>query len=386
MLRKCFLTGSVLDQVTPIYNWYLPGLPKKNIGFSICEESGMIMQSPCPTPKEIENYYQNTATYINPGRDGCPSPTKVSGLKRLISLCKELMNKWPGSVFQVGCSDGYTLSEFSREGSDIIEGIDPSKASSDIAKSLYNIETKVGCFEDFSSNGRKFELLILTHVLEHLFDPLNILLKCNNMQDYDGHLLLEVPLFENESKFPPGMLTLEHLNYFSEGTIIETLTRANYCPIFVGKYFSLDVYPVITILAKKERAPQNIKSNDYKKNLSIFKKYLHIEQKNWELIDTILKSNIKRGDTGYVFGAGIHTSQLLAFSTLEKIFKIKGIIDNSPTKWGKKFGKFDCFKLENINLCENDKIIISSYASENEIYKGLSQNIKNEIICLYKDR
>ena len=39
----------------------------------------MIMQSPCPTPKEIENYYQNTATYINPGRDGCPSPTKVSG-------------------------------------------------------------------------------------------------------------------------------------------------------------------------------------------------------------------------------------------------------------------------------------------------------------------
>ena len=99
-----------------------------------------------------------------------------------------------------------------------------------------------------------------------------------------------------------------------------------------------------------------------------------------------MKSNIKRGDTGYVFGAGIHTSQLLAFSTLEKIFKIKGIIDNSPTKWGKKFGKFDCFKLENINLCENDKIIISSYASENEIYKGLSQNIKNEIICLYKDR
>jgi len=386
LLRKCFLNGSVLDPVTPEYSWNLPGLPRKNIGFSICRESGMIMQSPSPTPEEIEDYYRHTATYINPGRNGKPSLIKEKGVKRLISICKDLLNKWPQSIFQVGCSDGYTLSEFSREGGSIVDGVDPSTASSDLAKRLYNIKTSVGCFENFSSNDQKYELLILTHVLEHLFDPLNVLLKCSNMQDYDDHLLLEVPLFENESEFPPGILTLEHLNYFSEGTIIESLTRANYCPIFIGKYFSFHKYPAITVLAKKVLECQIIKSKDYEKNLKILNKYLHTEQKNWKLVDTILKSKIEKGDTGYIFGAGIHTSQLLAFSRLEEIFKIKGIIDNSPTKWGKKFGKLDCYKLEEVNLCKNDKIIISSYASEDEIYKPLSQNIENEIICLYKDR
>ena len=91
LLRKCFLNGSVLDPVTPEYSWNLPGLPRKNIGFSICRDSGMIMQSPSPTPEEIEDYYRHTATYINPGRNGKPSLIKEKGVKRLISIFKVMM-------------------------------------------------------------------------------------------------------------------------------------------------------------------------------------------------------------------------------------------------------------------------------------------------------
>ena len=383
MLRKSFLRGHDLETVSPGIIWDLPGIKPRQIGFSICKESGLIMQSPSPTSAEIEDYYKNTATYINPGRNGKPSLAKEKNVSRVINLCRELISKIPESAFQVGCSDGYTLSKFAEEGIKLVDGIDPSEASSILAKKLYNLNTKVGCFENFRTGDKKFELLILTHVLEHLFDPLNVLLKCNKMQNYGDHLLLEVPLFENEGYFPPGLLTVEHLNYFSEGTIIEAVTRANYSPVFIGKYFSLNQYPVITVVARKTKSIAVLESKDYIRNLKTFHAYLDIEKKNWSIINKTLASRIQKGDAGYIFGAGAHTSQLLAFTEIKDLFSIKGILDNSPTKWGKKIGRYPCFDLEKIHLDRNDKIIISSYASENEIYKNLSKKLKNEIVCLY---
>ena len=49
-----------------------------------------------------------------------------------------------------------------------------------------------------------------------------------------------------------GYFTFEHLNYFSEGTLLELLSKAGYSPQFVGKYFYNENYPVITVIAKKD--------------------------------------------------------------------------------------------------------------------------------------
>ena len=68
----------------------------------------------------------------------------------------------------------------------------------------------------------------------------------------NGYLLVEVPLFERERLFPPGYFTFEHLNYFSEGTLLELLSKAGYSPQFIGKYFYNENYPVVTVIAKKD--------------------------------------------------------------------------------------------------------------------------------------
>ena len=52
------------------------------------------------------------------------------------------------------------LSKFAEEGIKLVDGIDPSEASSALAKKLYNLNTKVGCFENFRVGDKKFELLI----------------------------------------------------------------------------------------------------------------------------------------------------------------------------------------------------------------------------------
>ena len=47
---------------------------------------------------------------------------------------------------------------------------------------------------------KKYDLIIMSHVLEHLFDPLKALKKCSKSQNVGQHILVEVPLFENVEK------------------------------------------------------------------------------------------------------------------------------------------------------------------------------------------
>ena len=99
-----------------------------------------------------------------------------------------------------------------------------------------------------------------------MYDPLRSLKKSASLQNENGFLLIEVPLFEKEYLFPAGYFTFEHLNYFSEGTLLELLSKAGYSPQFVGKYFYNENYPVITVIAKKDTNIPHHEAEDYCKN------------------------------------------------------------------------------------------------------------------------
>ncbi len=94
------------------------------------------------------------------------------------------------------------------------------------AKNHYGIECVSGTAEDYDLDER-FELIVLTHILEHLYDPLCVLNKLHANLVADGLLLIEVPLWERLDKQPVGVLSFEHVNYFSEDALIATLYGAN---------------------------------------------------------------------------------------------------------------------------------------------------------------
>ena len=278
----------------------------------------------------------------------------------------------PNSAFQIGCSDGYTLSRFRKAGVRLVEGIDPSFTAHKLAQELNNVETIVGTFEEFTPK-RRYDLLILTHILEHLYDPVEVMNKCSSMQKNGGWALIEVPLFERIDKFPPGLLTLEHLNYFSESTLLQLLYLTGYLPYLIEKRFYGNEYPVITVMARKEISKHIELTSDFNRSSSLLRDYLQKEISQWKKIELGVTKQIKKGTVVYVWGAGIHTSQLFAFTDLKKYLSIKGLIDSSPTKWGKQFGDLKCHAPDTVDLKAGDTIIVSSYASENEIYESLEK-------------
>ena len=96
------------------------------------------------------------------------------------------------SVLEVGPAEGY-LSEFLFNNSSRYEIVEPSKI---FAENLTNRfpESIVNCcmIEDFSSK-EKYDLILLSHVLEHVIDPVSVLKRCQNFMNEKTILFCVVP-------------------------------------------------------------------------------------------------------------------------------------------------------------------------------------------------
>ena len=366
-MRESFFGASAMEAVN--YIWPIADLGSCSIGFGVCKKTGMVFQTTVVEQKEMLKYYSNTATYVNPNHSGKPMPGKVNDVKRYLSTIKEGLSQWPDSVLQIGSSDGYTLSCFKEAGSKLVVGVEPGKLSRQHAKDYYGIDCIDGSAEVFNLN-QVFDLIVLTHILEHIYDPVLVLNKLRRNLKTSGHLLIEVPLWESLEHQPMGVLTFEHVNYFTEKTLNVLLNSTGFEVVFTEKLFDVNLYPVICILAKKvnEFSNQNIFCNE---GQALLNAYIERENHFWNLAEQKILAKIDKEKETYIWGAGIHTSQLLGTSKLKDHLVLNGIFDSSESKHGKTLFGFT-IKKPLVHLLEKGtNILISSFASEEYIYKQI---------------
>ena len=129
-----------------------------------------------------------------------------------------------GKVLEIGCSTGLMLSLFQKRGFSVL-GVEVSKKAAEIAKGR-GVEVIIAPFEkiNFSEKnpplGRKFDLVILNHTLEHLENPIKVLEKIKSILNPKGYLMIDLPNFDSpvakvlKSRWP-HLLPDEHLWHFS---------------------------------------------------------------------------------------------------------------------------------------------------------------------------
>ncbi len=139
------------------------------------------------------------------------------------ALNEEILKKWipeGGSVIDIGCGVGrwcYVSSKYAKS----VVGIDYDEIL--IAKarenSAENIEFIVGdATKDVA--GRKFDVSLLTHIIEHIEDPDKLLTELKNVANT---LIIEVPDFEHD---PLNWIRLEqNCPFFSDGDHVREYTR-----------------------------------------------------------------------------------------------------------------------------------------------------------------
>lgn len=370
MKRNSFLGGVTEELIS--YDWPIAGLGTQQIGFGICESTGLVMQTSVVAEEKMLDWYSQTATYVNPNHDGKPMPSKVQDLDRLLQTVRLTTNGHPDSVIQFGSSDGYTLSRFSDAGSSRVLGVEPGQKAREYALKAYGVLCQSGTVDDYQVDDR-FELIILTHILEHLYNPLDFLLRVQKNITDGGVLLIEVPLWERLDKQGSGVLTFEHVNYFSEDALFSMLRGAGFEPIFSSKLFESGLYPVITVVAKASGVQYETR-NSYRDSRALLEAYLKREKKFWRRVEKKILIKLNQHSGSYIYGAGIHTSQMLGNTSLQEHIELHGVIDSSPSKWGKEIAGVTIQPPTILDDLPSDaNIIISSSASESYIFDAISK-------------
>jgi len=372
MIRNCFLCNSETE-VLFSSAWPLPGVGLAEIGFSICQKCGSVCQSPTIPFDKMLNYYNCLAVYTNPGRQFKPSMAKIRDVEEQIQFIRRGIGELPKSALQIGSSDGYTLHGFKTAGVERVLGIEPGVASVEIARNLYGVECVNSSAEEFEVD-EEFELIILTHVLEHLYDPQAVLEKCRSIQGEknNGYIYIEVPLLAGHDSLPPGFFSFEHINYYTRENLTESICMAGYSPVSFIEHYESNLSPIIGVLATTEkRRHVCVKRESYEAIKKDVLKYHEDETYYWNKCLGDIEEDLISANRIFLWGAGIHTCQLVANTRILENFKISGLTDTSELKWGIQQGQWLCQSPDSIDWSPNDVVVISSYASEKEIYDAL---------------
>jgi L-rhamnosyltransferase len=98
----------------------------------------------------------------------------------------------PGELLEVGCGAGGRLARFSALGWRVT-GQDVDGEAAAQARQGSGIEVHIGAVKDLAVRGRRFDAIVMNHVIEHVLDPVEFLRTCLAMLRPGGTLICVTP-------------------------------------------------------------------------------------------------------------------------------------------------------------------------------------------------
>lgn len=139
-----------------------------------------------------------------------------------------------GRVLDVGTAGGSFLAVSQRAGWDVV-GCEPNRWLAAWGRQHYGIPIHPGTLADLKLPDESFDVVTLWDVLEHVTDPMALLVECRRVLRPDGVLVVNVP---DIGSLPARLMRRRwvfllsvHLSYFTRETLAAMLTRAGFQPI-----------------------------------------------------------------------------------------------------------------------------------------------------------
>jgi SAM-dependent methyltransferase len=219
-VRTCILCGS--DRSAPFDHRSFRG---RSVTNRVCLNCGLVYQSPRMTVAESAAFYAEEYRLLQEGSTD-PTARNVTVQKaRAASLYEFVRPIIPSASrhLDIGCSLGILLQHFQSACQSRSVGVEPGEAHRIHARK--EGLTVYAALEQLEKAGEaRFDLISMSHVLEHLPDPVGYLV---HLREFvlapDGQLLLEVPnLYAHDS------FEVAHLYAFSPHTLGEVLRRSGF--------------------------------------------------------------------------------------------------------------------------------------------------------------
>jgi len=353
----------------------------------VCKNCGFVYADKIPSQDDFNIYYKKISKYEFSYRKGIVPNNYINHFTKIVNFLIPYISDKNIKILDIGCSTGALLSVFKSYGYFNLLGLDPSPICSKIAKKLYNIKVISNNISNFRTR-EKFDLIILSAVLEHLVDIKSSVRKIRRLLKEGGFLFIEVPDIERFDLYisaPFQQFSLEHINYFSRYSIKNLLSKFSFKIIKIEQKenkINKNVEPDLFVLAKKKNKFEHNLIKDKISEIKIKKyipKCLKIEIETQKKIHKKLFNKEKI----IVWGAGTFTQRLVACGGLEPA-KVLFFVDSNKRYINKKLSGIEIKSPSDI---KNEKIpiLISTPSYQEEIVYQIRKLLKlnNEIIKIF---
>jgi SAM-dependent methyltransferase len=190
-----------------------------------------------PVPAELTGVYEEG--YFQAYRDaGMVFPTESDHLhpryaRRLLRVQR---TRGAGRLLEIGVGHGAFLNFARQQGWETL-GVDVSAYAAAHVRHRYNLEVVCGTLDDAALAPSSFDMVHLSHVLEHLTEPVTTLEAIRRVLKPAGVLAIEVPNeLENlyvrlrglVGRVRPYPVACTHVCFFTPATLARMLTRAGF--------------------------------------------------------------------------------------------------------------------------------------------------------------
>lgn len=200
---------------------------------------GLAWLDPVPVPSDIAKAYEN---YYTHGEGPQQRSLFSRVLFRVLGLERERNAlEWygqqearPGRLLEIGFGDARRLMAFRDRGWDV-EGQEIDNLAVEKARAS-GIKAHQGALHDIALESNSFDVVVGSHVIEHVYDPLAMLRECLRLLKPGGRLVMITPnvdgyghrVFGRDWR---GLEVPRHLHLFSQGTIERLATQAGFAAV-----------------------------------------------------------------------------------------------------------------------------------------------------------
>ena len=196
-----------------LFSAWFPGRDRVVLETRWCEQCGFLCYAPRPEAPDIEAKYRALLELGIPLGAGAPDPGRAERVHRTLAGSDRIID--------VGGGDGRLLEPFAAAGAEcfvVDYNREPVAGVTWLGETLADVPA-----------GMRFDDAILSHVLEHLADPGDVVRQVAGVLEDHGRLYAEVPV-EVWRGTQVGVDPLTHVNWFTAASLDRLLRRNGFAP------------------------------------------------------------------------------------------------------------------------------------------------------------
>ena len=189
-LKKCKMCGSIKYR-----HLFFAESHGKHYEIMKCNDCDVVYMADNLTQADLDDYYQKQYDYDDFLHRQETNPLAEATVLKNLKLIKPYFKSHP-KLLEVGCMHGYFLKKAREIGFDVT-GLEKSKNAAIYGKKIFGLDIKDGDLSDAKFKANSFDIIFISHVIEHLPNPKKDLKVLKKILKPNGLLVILCPNFNS---------------------------------------------------------------------------------------------------------------------------------------------------------------------------------------------